>query len=81
MKVMMMWHGGVNYAVPTADDAEEFPSLKAAKDAFWRRADFDPYYPCVDSPEAWIFIGNSVGDYPDRIMRLGKHGAVIVERA
>lgn len=81
MIVTMLWHGGSSYAVPTDEDAERFASLKEAKEEFWRRADYDPYYPCVENPEAWIFIGRTVGEYPDRIMRLGKRGAVVVERA
>lgn len=87
-KVTMFWHGGSSYAcfdVHSARDAEVFDSLADARRAFERRADFDPHYPCVESPEAWIFYGDShpvIGEeYPDRIIRLGKRGGVIVERA
>jgi len=77
----MLWHGGSSYAVPTTEDGERFSSLKIAREVFASRADFDPYYPCVENPEAWIFVGDEVGEYPDRIMRLGKRGAVVVEQA
>lgn len=85
MKVYMMWHGGANYALPTVDDAEEFSSLQAAKESFWSRADRDPFYPCVENPEAWILFSdpreNASGDvYPDRVMTLGPRGGVRIER-
>lgn len=93
MKITMYWHGGSSYGPPdlhSAKDAEQFDSLKSAKLAFWRRADFDPYYPCVadctpedGGPEALIFKGaNVVGqECPDYIMRMGRRGGVILERA
>lgn len=80
MIVTMLWHGGINYAAPTQDDGEVFSSLTIAKAVFEERADFDPFYPCVESPEAWIFIGDTVGEYPDMVLRLGPRGGVIVER-
>ena len=80
MKVTMLWFGGSNYATPDENDAEQFRTLQAAKDAFWRRADFDPYYPCVESPEAQIFLGDAVTDYPDYLMTMGPRGGVRVER-
>lgn len=90
MKVWMLWHGGSSYAHGSIeDDVEEFASLKAAKDAFAARADFDPYYPCVsDDASAWIFFhdpndeGNGPGDpYPDRVLEFGPRGGVRVEHA
>ena len=86
MKVTMFFHGGSSYAAPdfhSERDAETFRSIAAAKDTFASRADFDPFYPCVESPEAWIFKGADVvgEEYPDFVMRLGKRGGVIVERA
>jgi len=81
MRVTMLWHGGSNYAVPTEDDGETFASLKDAKAAFWRRADFDPRFPCVENSEAWIYFGGTVHDNgPDRILRIGTRGGVVVER-
>lgn len=80
-RVTMLWFGGVNYATPGESDAETFRTLKDAKDAFWRRADFDPYYPCVEAPEAHIWYGKEVGDYPDLVLSLGPKGAVRCERA
>lgn len=80
-RVTMLWYGGSSYAAPTMDDGEVFRSFKSAKDAFWSRADFDPHYPCVESPEAHVFIGPEVTDYPDYILTLGPRGGVRVERA
>lgn len=93
MKCTMFWNGGSSYACfDTSDpkDAEVFDSLEQAKQAFAARTD-DSYYPCVDEcepedggPEAWIFFGDSHpvlgGDYPDRVMRFGPRGGVVVER-
>lgn len=86
MKVTMFFHGGSSYAVfdvHNPRDAETFSSMRAAKRAFESRADFDPKYPCVENPEAWIFKGADVvgQEYPDYLLKLGKRGAVIQERA
>jgi hypothetical protein len=87
MNVTMMWHGGSGYSAPTMEDAEQFPSLKAAKDEFASRV-YDPYYPCVTQdtqdnggPSAWVFFGTEAGDYPDRLLSFGPRGAVVCERA
>ena len=84
MKVTAMWFGGSSYAVPYPDDVEHFDSLRAAKDAFWSRADFDPYYPCVDkdTTEMWISFGvHESIEYPDRIIKFGPRGGIVVEYA
>ena len=87
MKVYVLWHGGSNYACPDVRrDIEEFSSLKSAKDSLQARADFDPYYPCVDSEacEMHIFLTDPRGtdqEYPDRVLRLGPRGGVICEQA
>ncbi len=81
MRVTMLWYGGSNYAAPDpVRDVEQFDSLRACREAFENRADFDPYYPCVESPEAHVFIGHHddlTDAYPDRILTLGKRGAVL----
>jgi hypothetical protein len=95
MKVTMFWHGGPGYSVfdvHNPRDAEMFGSLADAKRAFASRV-WDNYYPCVEEaqpddggPEAWLFLGASnkhpiIGhEYPDRIMRFGRRGGVVVER-
>jgi hypothetical protein len=93
MKVTMFWHGGPGYAVfdvHNPRDAEVFDSLDDAKRAFASRT-HESYYPCVEDsppdeggPEAWLFLGKDhpiVGhEYPDRIMRFGKRGGVVIER-
>jgi hypothetical protein len=97
MKVTMFWHGGSSYAAPdthSARDAEVFDSIAAARRSFAARADHDPYYPCVNDddpqdggPEATLYFGKPADhpiigqDYPDRIVRFGPRGGVIVERA
>ncbi len=87
MKVTMFWHGGSNYAcfdTSNPKDAEEFGSLSAAKRSFESRADFDPYYPCVESPEAWLCKGsaesNLGAEYPDYVLTLGPRGGVQCSR-
>jgi hypothetical protein len=86
MKVTMFFNGGPNYACFDTNnkaDAETFQSLADAKATFEAHADFDPHYPCVENPEAWIFKGAHVigADYPDYVLTLGKRGAVNVTRA
>jgi hypothetical protein len=80
MKTYMLWHGGCNYSAPTVDDLEIFDSLSDAMRAFRARADFDPYYPCIENPEAWLFFAQPENDlYPDRVLTLGPRGGVRVE--
>jgi hypothetical protein len=93
MKVTMFWHGGSSYAVfdpHSADDAEVFNSINAAKRAFSAHTN-DRYYPCVDTCDqehggasAWLFFGDShpvTGqEYPDRVMSFGPRGGIKVER-
>ena len=92
MKVTMFWYGGNSYAVFDVHDrrdAEVYDSLADARRAFSSRT-HDPYTPCVSDdspdnggPEAWLFFGEShpvIGqEYPDRVMRFGPRGGVIVE--
>ena len=84
MKCIGLWYGGSNYACPDPEnDAEAFDSLKDAADALWRRADFDPFYPCVDegATEMHVYFREYSNDGPDRIIRLGPRGGVRIERA
>lgn len=91
MKCTALWYGGLNYGCPEGTDAEPFDSIRAAKDSFWSRADFDPYYPCVDDippddggPEMYLFLGEHYADvtdmYPDRRLSFGPRGGVNEER-
>lgn len=80
MRVTMLWYGGSSYATPSAEDAEHFRSLKAAKRVFAARADHEPGFPCVEGSEASIYFGDEVTDYPDRLLTLGKRGGIRVER-
>ena len=94
MKVTMFWHGGSSYSgfdVHNEDDASVFPSIKAAIDKFAGCVG-DPYTPGVSDcapedggPEAWLFFGKDhpvIGqEYPDRILKFGPRGGVIMENA
>ena len=85
MRVTCFWYGGPSYAHPYPEDAERFPSLRAARRSFRRRL-HDPYYPCVsDNPEngasMWVFAGDEVGEYPDWVIRFGPRGGVVRERS
>ena len=96
MKVWATFHGGYNYGeswIPfLVKDVEEFDSLQSAKDTFWRRCDFDPYYPCTDeSAEMQVFLANPINEddqpndyfadvYPDRIITVGPRGGIRCSR-
>lgn len=83
MKVSVLWFGGPNYALPYDEDIEHFSSLKDAKEAFWRRCDNDPYYPCVNAEEScmWVAVGHVDHiEYPDEIVTMGPRGGIIVNR-
>ena len=84
MRVYALWYGGSNYAAPEIKDREEFRSLQAAKDALWRRADFDPFYPCVDDEACEMQVYRTdpaelADPYPDLIIKLGPRGGIRVE--
>ena len=82
MKVTAMWYGGSSYTTPYPDEVEHFSGLKQAKDIFWARSDFDPYYPCVDeTSEMWVVFGvhDSI-EYPDCIIKFGPRGGIVIER-
>ena len=95
MKVYGIFHGGCNYSQNiTNRSVEEFSSIKQARDIFESRADFDPYYPCVDeSAEMQLFFSDPRNDedetddeslidpgYPDRVLSLGPRGGVHISR-
>lgn len=94
MKVTMFWHGGSSYAcfdVHNEDEAVVCSSIKAAIDKFAGYVG-DPHTPCVSEsspedggPEAWLFFGKThpvVGqEYPDRILKFGPRGGVVMETA
>ena len=81
MKIQALWYGGINYASPTQDDIEDFPSLRTAKDVFWSRAtQQERRYPCVEDSEMHIYFNEYGENGPDRILRLGKRGGIITER-
>lgn len=86
MIVYMEWNAS-SYAVAGPDDRERMSSIKEAKETFWRRADFDPRFPCVEDSEAYLYIPDSKhengaegGDYPDYRLYMGPRGGVRMER-
>ena len=83
MIVYMEWNAR-GYAPASIEDRERCESIKDAKDTFWRRADFDPSFPCVeqDGTEAYLYFGKDGkhGDYPDRRIYFGPRGGVRIER-
>ena len=94
MRCTMFWHGGSSYAMfdtNEAGDAVVCNSIAEAKDRFAGYVG-DSYTPCVSDcppdeggPEAWLFFGKDHpvlgGDYPDRILKFGPRGGVIMENA
>ena len=93
MKVYGIFYGGCNYSQTiTNRSVEEFSSIKQARDIFESRADFDPYYPCVDeeSAEMQLFFSDPRNDedddslidpgYPDRVLSMGPRGGVHISR-
>lgn len=84
MRVVALWYGGSSYAVPDpTEHLEHFDSLAAARRSFASRVDFDPFYPCVDetTTEMHVYIGTDYHENgPDRILTIGKRGAVRTSR-
>ena len=80
MKLQALWYGGINYALPTQDDIEDFRSIKHARRIFESRASFDPMFPCVDHSEMHLFFTEFNDNGPDRILKIGPKGGVRMER-
>jgi hypothetical protein len=81
MKIQALWYGGINYALPGEDDIEHFRSLAHAKDVFLNRAtQQERRYPCVENSMMEIYSHHYDYNGPDRIIRLGKRGGIIMER-
>jgi hypothetical protein len=84
-----------SYTHITNKSVEEFASLQEAQKTFWSRTNFDPHYPCTDETaeiqitfeDPRVYGKHSMLDdtliefgYPDRIIRFGPRGGIIVER-
>lgn len=71
---------GPNLVAPEGNDVEHFSSLQDAKDALWRRADFDPYYPCQDESAEMVIWRGTLTDvtdlYPDYRLYVGPKGGI-----
>jgi hypothetical protein len=89
MKCYAQFYYGPSYSSPMPDDYEVFDSLAEVRDALWRRADFDPRFPCVDieQAEALVWLGTPPADcpypcdgMPDRRVYFGPRGGVRIER-
>ena len=80
MKVWTQWCGGPGYSAPQREDLEAFDSLRDAELEFLSRADFDPYYPCVEDSRMLIYLAEpnpADPDWiPDRIIELGPRGGL-----
>lgn len=86
MIVFMEWNAS-SYAVAGPDDRERMSSIKEAKKTFWRRADYDPAFPCVENSKAYLYLRGRKGDndeaggeYPDYRLYMGPRGGVRMER-
>ena len=81
MKCVGLFYGGVNYTSPDPDrDLESFDSVSQAKRVFESRADYDPVFPCVESPELHIYWGTEYHENgPDLVITLGPRGGVRVD--
>ena len=74
----MLWYGGLSYAMPDNNGAEDFPSIRAALDACRdREENRDGRTPCVEYVWGdycgYLYFGE-IGDYPDRVIERGKRG-------
>jgi diadenosine tetraphosphatase ApaH/serine/threonine PP2A family protein phosphatase len=81
MQIYALWHGGSSYAVPTIpQDIERFDSIRAAREAFKARRDWDPYYPCVEGSSMYLYFSDPTGNpdpYPDRVLIEGPRGGLV----
>jgi hypothetical protein len=82
MKVYGLWYGGPNYSDPDVErDVQEFSSIKEAKEIFIRLYENNP---CVKNPEMDLFFAdprNMQDPYPNRVLKIGKRGGVVMEEA
>jgi hypothetical protein len=79
MKVTAQFFYGPSYANPDGTDVEQFDSIAAVGRMLQSRADFDPYYPCVENAEALVWKGHleDVTDLdPDMSIVLGPKGGI-----
>ena len=82
MKCTILWYGGSSYAAPRMEDAETFPSIKAAISACEDRFDnADGRTPCANeyngeypATVATVWFGDTVGDYPDGLITVSSAG-------
>jgi hypothetical protein len=91
---MIVWgvfNGGANYSpgsVHELRDIEEFPTMRAAGVALWRRVrGWEGDFPNVDADASlhlWFACPNDgagdVQEYPDRVVTVGPRGGIRVER-
>ena len=81
MKYTAQFFYGSSYSAPTGQDVEHFSSLRQIGETLWRRADFDPAFPCVESAAAsalvWKGELEDVTDvYPYRQIDIGPRGGI-----
>ena len=89
MKCWGLWYGGNSYVSPTFEDMEEFNSIQHAKNVVEGRYEGDDgsgmRTPAVDdSSEMHLYLTapDKLNDtYPDKIIKFGPRGGIIVIEA
>lgn len=93
--IWAVWYGGSSYVSSGDEGKELFPSIRAAVEAFdsrdkygygWKQtfvyADRTESFftPTVDeTAEMHLYFGGPDQEYPDRIIRFGPRGGIVVE--
>lgn len=81
MTCVCLWYGGYSYAAPSQDDVEVFSSLRQAAEVFdAREHNRDGRTPCVEGSEMHVYFGEYTENGPDRIIRRGPRGGLVIER-
>ena len=86
MKVYaQFFFSGFSISYPSHPDFETYDSIKEAKGAFYCMCFCDPMTRgCFDIPTArmYLYFGEPAAQdcHPDRVLRIGPRGGVIVER-
>ncbi len=82
--VFGLWYGGSSYSTPMiTEDLESFDSIRDALDIFEARYNNrDGRFPCVGSDcRLELFLSEPDSDpIPDRIVKIGPRGGIVIER-
>ena len=78
--ITFAWFGGSSYAAPSGTDVEYAPSIKAAKEILYARAENrDGRTPCVEESEMLVWRGkldDTTDVYPDLRLCFGPRGGI-----